>query len=211
MKISDSGSSSGFFDSVYRSHPPWDIGEAQPAMLALLDEYPPTGPVLDVGCGTGDLALAIARRGLVILGLDLAKAAIAQAQAKAAAEPPEVSRLVEFRVGDARHPAQLPGPFGSVVDTGFYHLFGRVEREQFVNELASALSQGGRYYLLGFAIDSPFPNAPKQVRESELRERFTPEQGWRILALHPERFLVSTARQKVPAVALCVERIALAG
>jgi SAM-dependent methyltransferase len=209
MKASDSGTSSDYFDSIYRSRPPWDIGEAQPAMLALLDEFPPTGPVLDAGCGTGELALAIARRGLAVLGVDLTGAAIAQARANAAAEAPEVSRLVEFRVGDALHPAQLPGPFGAVVDTGFYHLFGPVEREGFVQELAMSLMEGGRYYLLGFAIEAQFPNAPRQVQETELRERFTLEQGWRMLALRPEAFLVSLAHQKVPAVALCVERVRL--
>jgi SAM-dependent methyltransferase len=209
MNPSDSGTSNNFFDSIYRSRPPWDIGEAQPAMLALLDEFAPTGPLLDVGCGTGDLALAIARRGLAVLGVDLAEVAIAKARVKAAAEPPEVSRLVEFRVGDALHPAHLPGPFCAVVDTGFYHLFGQVEREGFVHELADSLAEGGRYYLLGFAIESPFPNMPKPVRETELRERFTLEQGWYILALRQTHFLVSLARQKVPAVALCVERVRL--
>ncbi len=180
-------------------------------MLALLDEFPPTGPVLDAGCGTGELVLAIARRGLAVLGVDQAGAAIAQARVKATAEPPEVSRLVELRVGDALHPAQLPGPFGAVVDTGFYHLFGPVEREHFAQELAAALAQDGRYYLVGFAIESPYPNMPRQVREAELRERFTLERGWRILALRSDQFLVNQAHQKVPAVALCVERVQPAG
>jgi hypothetical protein len=37
-------------NSAYRDAPPWDIGQPQPALLSLLDEYPPAGPVLDVGC-----------------------------------------------------------------------------------------------------------------------------------------------------------------
>jgi SAM-dependent methyltransferase len=102
MKPSDSGVSSEFFDSVYAARPAWDIGEAQPALLVLLDEFPPTGPLLDVGCGSGDLVLAIARRGLAVLDVDLAAAAIAQAQAKLAAELPQVSQSVEFRVGKSK-------------------------------------------------------------------------------------------------------------
>ena len=211
MNTSESGFSSDFFDSVYRSRPPWDIGKAQQAMLALLDEFPPTGPVLDAGCGTGELALAIARRGLAVLGVDLAEAAIAKARVKADAEPPQVSRLVEFQVSDALHPAQFPGKYGAVVDTGFYHLFGQIEREGFVQELASVLAERGKYYLLGFAIEAQYPNAPRQVREAELRERFTLELGWRIMALRSEYFLVNIAHQKIPAVGLCVERIKPAG
>src|SRR5262245_1213642 len=109
MSASDSPRSSDFFDSAYGETPPWDIGEAQPDLIALFNEYPPAGPVLDLGCGTGDLALALARRGLTVLGIDLAEAAIHQARAKAAAVA-DVGRLTEFRVGDALHPAQFPGP-----------------------------------------------------------------------------------------------------
>lgn len=208
MSIPVPGASTDSFDSAYREAPPWDVGEPQPALITLLDEYPPTGPVLDVGCGTGELTLALANRGFTVLGVDLAATAIARARAKLADAAPEVGRLVEFRVGDALHPTLFPGPFGAVVDSGFFHLFGPPERERFAGELAATLATGGRYYLLGFAIDSPIPNAPRQVRESELRTLFTPERGWRILSLRPARFLVRSARgSEVPAVAACVERV----
>jgi SAM-dependent methyltransferase len=207
MNVSDSPPTSDPLDMTYRERPPWDIGQPQPALMALLDEYPPAGPVLEVGCGTGELALALAQRGLAVLGVDLAQAALLQARAKAAAATPEVGGLVEFRLGDARHPASLPGPFGAVVDSGFFHLLGPLERERFVIELADTLITGGRYYLLGFAFESPLPNAPRAVTDDDLRTLFTAERGWRVLALRPERFLIRSARgNEVPAVAACFER-----
>ncbi|HET7089810.1 MAG TPA: class I SAM-dependent methyltransferase [Anaerolineae bacterium] len=115
-----SGSSSDFFDSAYCQMPPWDIGKPQPDLIALLDEFPPTGPVLDVGCGTGALTFALAERGCAVLGVDLTEAAIAQARAKAVAAAPAVRQLVDFRVGDALYPAQFPGPFGAVVDNTYW-------------------------------------------------------------------------------------------
>jgi hypothetical protein len=80
-----------------------------------------------------------------------------------------------------------------VVDSGFFHLFGPLDRERLARDLATTLADGGRYYLVGFAFDSPLPNAPRQVREAELRALFTPEHGWRVLALRPARLLIRSA------------------
>lgn len=193
-----------FFASVYQGDAPWDIGGAQPALAALLDEYPPAGTVLDVGCGSGDHAIALAQRGLQVLGVDFVEAVIAQARAKAAALPPETARLLEFEVADALRPSLLQRPFGAVVDSGFLHLFEPETRDRFVDELTLALPPGGRYYLLAFAVDFPAPNVPRAVTEDEVRARFKAEQGWRILALRAAQFLSRVA--PVSAVAACVER-----
>jgi ribosomal protein L11 methylase PrmA len=42
---------------VYQNIAPWDIGAPQPAMAALIEKYPPANPILDLGCGSGDLAI----------------------------------------------------------------------------------------------------------------------------------------------------------
>jgi SAM-dependent methyltransferase len=199
--------SASYFDDAYRQTPPWDIGAAQPALLALCDEFPPVSPVLDVGCGSGDLALALSGRGLTVVGVDMAPAAVDQARAKAAAWVSASGGSVQFVVGDALRPSQLPGPFATVVDTGFLHVFESAQRDDFVQELSAALVNGGRYYLLGLSTTYPFTNAPRQVSEDELRERFSMARGWRILALRPAQFLIGPTRMPLPAVAACMERI----
>lgn len=197
-----------FFDSVYRETPPWDIAAAQPAILALLDEHPPEGPALDVGCGSGDHAVALAERGVQVLGVDVVEAAIAQARSRADALPPEAARLLEFQVGDALHPTLLQRRFGAVVDSGFFHLFEQDERDRFAHELAATLLPGGRYYLLAFAVEFPIANTPRLVSEDEVRARFTAEAGWRILTVRPAQFESRIA--PVPAVAACIERLSAA-
>lgn len=194
-----------FFSSVYEDTPPWDVGGPQPAMSALLDEHPPAGPVLDVGCGSGDLAITLAQAGLEVVGMDFVDTAIEQAREKAAALPPEVARLLSFQVADGLRPSLLQRQFGAVVDCGFYHLFEPEPGERFVEDLAAAMRPGGRYYLLAFAVEFDIPNSPRQVGEEELRARFTSEEGWRILELRPAEFQSRIA--PVPAVAACMERL----
>lgn len=192
-----------FFEAVYRQPAPWDIGGPQPAMAALLAEYPPEGPVLDVGCGSGDLAIHIAKSGIETLGIDFVEEAIAQAHSKKAALPADVAARLDFRVGDALHPSGLGRKFAAVVDSGFYHLFEPDQCERFVDEVALILRPGGRCYLHEFAVEFPVANVPRQVTEAELRRHFTPEKGWRILTIRAGEFLSRIA--PVPATLACVE------
>jgi len=194
----------GFFQTVYLEPAPWDIGRPQPAMVTLLEEYPPEGSVLDVGCGSGDLAIHIAKRGISALGVDFVEEAITQARAKKDALPPDVTERLDFRMADALRPSLLGRSFGAVVDSGFYHLFDSDQCERFVDDLALALRPGGRYYLHEFAVDFPIPNVPRKVTEAELRGRFTAERGWRILTIRSGEFLNRVA--PVPATLACIER-----
>ena len=56
-----------------------------PPYLAIAEELGAT-KILDVGCGTGNLALALAGRGLTVVGIDPAKASLEVARSKAAAD-----------------------------------------------------------------------------------------------------------------------------
>lgn len=193
-----------FFNSVYRDVAPWDIGEVQPAMAKLLARFPPAGPVLDIGCGSGDLAIYLAQTGLEVVGVDFVAAAIEQACRKARALSSEIKGKLEFRVGDALHPTLLKRQFGAVVDSGFFHLFTTDQCDHLVDEVAATLRAGGRYYLQEFATEFHLPNTPRAVLEAEIRARFTAERGWRILEVASVEFLNRIA--PVPATIACIER-----
>lgn len=194
-----------FFEMIYENPAPWDIGAAQPDLTLLWDDYPPASPVLDLGCGTGDHVFALAERGLDAVGIDFAESAITQANERKAAFPPEVASRVTFETGDAFHLSRDGRQFGAIVDSGFLHLFEQEPRNDFAQELAAALLPGGRYYLLAFAIEFDLPNTPRKVTEEELRARFSPENGWRILTIRPAQFLNRIAA--TPAIAACIERM----
>jgi SAM-dependent methyltransferase len=194
-----------FFDAVYEGRAPWDVGAAQPDLLALLDELPPTEPILDLGCGTGDLVVALARRGHHVIGIDFAAAAIDEARRRAAALSEHERASIRLEVADALHPAAYAGSIGSAVDSGFYHLFEEPQRRPLAAELRAALPPLGRYYMLGFAIEIPSADAPRRVASEEIARIFTPEAGWTMVAVRPARF-VTNGFGDIPALAVCLQR-----
>jgi SAM-dependent methyltransferase len=192
-----------FFDAVYRGDAPWDVGGPQPALTSLFAAHPPTGAVLDVGCGSGDVALHLAQAGMEVVGIDFVDGPIALAREKAAGLPPEAAGRLHFEVTDALHPSRLNRHFGAVVDSGFYHLFDLQESDGFADELARTLLPGGRYYLLAFAVEFPVENVPRAVTETELRERFSTGKGWQVLEISPAEFLSRVGTVK--AIRACIE------
>ena len=167
---------------------------------------PPDDPILDVGCGSGDLSVALATAGHVVLGVDFVATAIEQARTKTERLPADVRERLEFSVGDAFLPSRLARSFGAVVDSGFFHLFDPEDGDRFADELSRVLAPGGRYYVLAFAVTFPVPNTPRAVSEAEIRARFTPERGWRIRECRSAEFQSRIA--PVPATCACIERIA---
>jgi SAM-dependent methyltransferase len=195
-----------FFDEVYEGRAPWDIGEAQPDLLALIDDFPSAGPILDLGCGTGDLVIALAQRGRRVIGIDFAATAIDEARLRAAeALSADELASIRFEVADALEPSAYAGSIGAVVDSGFYHLFHERERRALSGELRAALPIGGRYSMLGFAIEIPGSDAPRHVTAEEIPRIFTEEAGWAVLASRPARFLTNGFGD-IPALAVCVGR-----
>lgn len=107
------------WDAMYTAAepPPWDIGEVQPALAAFLAHASINDPVLDAGCGTGDLALLLAGRERQVLGFDLSEPAIAAARAKAQ----QRGLNVDFQVADAAQVGTLPIRPRTVLDSGLLH------------------------------------------------------------------------------------------
>lgn len=100
-------------------------------------EIGPGMRVLDVACGTGNLAIPLARRGAVVTGVDIAPNLLAQARERAKAEGLEIA----FDEGDAEALPYADARFDAVV-TMFGAMFAP-RPELVASELARVLKPGG--------------------------------------------------------------------
>jgi SAM-dependent methyltransferase len=156
------------FEALYAGGepPPWDIGRPQPEVVKLSDDGELRGDVLDVGCGTGENALFLASRGHPVVGVDLAPAAIARAQAKAA----ERGARATFLVHDALDLGALRHRFTTALDCGLFHVLAGPDRRRYAESVAAALGSGGTLHLLCFSDEEP--QAPHPVAQWEIRDAF---------------------------------------
>jgi SAM-dependent methyltransferase len=127
----------------------------------------PGESVLDVGCGPGRHALALARRGIDVVGVDRSDDFITLARDAAVSD----GLPARFEVGDVRKLA-YDAEFDAVVclcQGGFGLLGGRDEPRAF-ERIAAALRPGGRLALTAFS-------AVFAVRFLEAGESFDPATG----------------------------------
>src|SRR6201992_4180444 len=151
------------FKESYAGEAPWDIGRIQGAFAAIADQV--KSPVLDAGCGTGDIALYLGAKAPQGVGLDYLEEPIRRARAKAA----ERNLKVDFRVADATKLADLPERFDTALDYGLFHVFTDDDRRKYVAGLAQVLNPGGRVFLMCFSDEEPGQFGPRRITRAELK------------------------------------------
>jgi ubiquinone/menaquinone biosynthesis C-methylase UbiE len=123
---------SGDFGRIARGY---ELGAAQFITRLGLE---PGERVLDVGTGTGNLAIPAARTGALVTGVDIAPNLITQAKARAAAE----GLTIRLDVGDAEEMAYDDDEFDTAVSMFGAMFAARPERA--ASELLRVVRPGGR-------------------------------------------------------------------
>jgi SAM-dependent methyltransferase len=162
------------FDDAYRSRSaPWVIGEPQPAIVELERAGWIHSKVLDVGCGTGEHTILLARLGYDVVGIDFAPNAVEQARANAA----EKGVDARFEVADAMDLGEAG--YQTIVDSALFHIFDDADRSRYVSSLHAAVRPGGIVHVL--ALSDAGRGFGPQVSESDIRDAFG--DGWVLDAL----------------------------
>jgi SAM-dependent methyltransferase len=195
------------WDASYQDGPaPWDIGRPQPTVVRLASDGAFAGAVLDAGCGTGENALHVAAQGLPVLGVDVARTALAIARSKARERGIEA----EFAAADALQLQRLGRRFDTVLDCGLFHTFDGAERPDYAASLASVTAHGGTLYVLCFRNEGP-GQGPHPVGRDELATAFQPDTGWEVAAIEPDRISTRFSADGAPAWLATIHRLETAG
>src|SRR5258705_13244111 len=103
---------------------------------------------LDVCCGTGELAFAVAKAGAVVSGVDFSEAMLAVARRRAENTPHSALRTADFGAGDAQRLEFSDNAF-DVVAVG-YGLRNLSSWETGLREMHRVAKSGARLLVLGF-------------------------------------------------------------
>ncbi len=104
---------------------------------------PKNGKLLELGCGTGDYSLWLAKKGYEISGVDIAPTAIAWAQERAHARQLQI----DFRVGNVLDLQAYPDhAFDVVLDGHCFHCIIGTDRPVFLASVWRVLKPGGFVY-----------------------------------------------------------------
>lgn len=137
------GISAKYYDAVYGA----DFGFTDvPFYLELAQASP--GPVLELGCGTGRVALVLARAGFQVVGLEKSPAMLEVFTAKLAQEPPEVSQRIVLAEGDMAS-FDLGRRFGLILTPfrAFMHLLSTEDQRSCLECVVRHLLPAGRFVL----------------------------------------------------------------
>lgn len=164
------------WDSAYREEggqfdgaPPWNIGEPQPELAALIAAGKVRGEVLDAGCGYAELSLALASDGYTVVGIELTKTAVAAA--KKAAQERNLPNAT-FVQDDITSFTGFDGRFSTIIDSTLFHSLPVEGRDGYQQAAFRSAAPGAAYFILVFAkgaFPAELEQKPNEVDEDELR------------------------------------------
>jgi SAM-dependent methyltransferase len=150
-------------------------GDGSPAL--------PVGSALELGCGTGDTSIYLAKHGWHVTSVDFVPAALAKAKTKARA----ANALIDFRRADVTQlsKAGVESDFALIVDNGCLHNMSDSDRDAYVREVSAVAAPGARLLIVAFVPGGRL--GVRGIDPADIERRFAT--GWTLLSSGDERAL----------------------
>lgn len=161
------------YDSIASLYDRWNTSVVEDIGFYTEEAVRSGGPVLELGVGTGRIALPIVRAGIPVIGVDSSAQMLERCRERA--REAAVTELLELRLGDLRDPPvaeKVPlviSPFRA-----FLHLLDNEERLLTLTRIRALLGPGGRFIFDVFSPSSEDIAATHGLwieREPEIFER----------------------------------------
>jgi SAM-dependent methyltransferase len=138
------------YDAIAALYDPWSRSVTEDVDFYVAEARKAGGPVVELGVGTGRIAVPTARAGVRVIGVDSSERMLDVCRARA--EEAGVAGLLDLRLGDLREPpvpervALVTSPFRALL-----HLASDEERVQTFRAVRDILVPGGRFVFDVFA------------------------------------------------------------
>jgi len=167
------------FKTFYRlGFVPWDGHPLASSLRALVEGDGALGPgaALDLGCGTGDSSIYLAKHGWRVTGVDFVANAVDKAKVKAAGNKVEVT----FARADVTRLSSegIGSTFGLIVDNGCLHGMSPEDRDAYVREVTAVAAPDARLLLVEFITGGSY--GVPGIDPDEVKRRFAAD--WTLLS-----------------------------
>jgi SAM-dependent methyltransferase len=142
------------YDTIAGLYDPWSRSVTEDVDFYVSEARRAGGPVVELGVGTGRIAIPIARQGIRVIGVDSSREMLAACRRRADDEG--VSELLDLRLGDLRTPPiDEPVPLVICPFRSYLHLADDGERVEALTAARAALAPDG---CLVFDVFAPKPD-----------------------------------------------------
>jgi SAM-dependent methyltransferase len=175
------------YDPIARLYDPWSASVTEDVEFYVEEALAAGGPVVELACGTGRIAVPIAKAGVRLIGVDGSEGMLEVAREHAAAEGVEL----DLRLGDMREPPVTERvPLVLIPFRSLLHMTTEADRLRALRAARDLLLPGGR---LVFDVFAPSREDVEEThgrwleRESGIFERADWDEGSRTLTLSVRR------------------------
>jgi SAM-dependent methyltransferase len=138
------------YDSIAALYDPWSRNVTEDVAFYVAEARKAGGPIIELGVGTGRIAVPVAKAGISVIGVDSSLGMLDVCRARA--EKAGVAQLLDLRLGDLRSPpveervTLVTCPFRALL-----HLGTDEERLEALRTARDLLVPGGRFVFDVFA------------------------------------------------------------